>query len=442
MKITSQTAQQQQTIGDMRLTTKFCLTSSSTTATCSDDDTNSGRHAGADHARLLLGYRVPTAAIPPATVSVSSTDPPGTLTLTTSATYTGELQRLAPAPPGQKWAGYIATSVPAESQVVESTHTATADFKLRRGGDGSPFVGPFSYLVHIGERGTTSPGVAASATVSCGPSLTAWNNDESTICSDSPKAPAVPLGGAPATKDVGVLNGADAAAEQGKAVSVPLTVKSSGSALPIMNLSAGTTAPGTTATSSLAQIQPNGGSQPVPVSVSVAANTPPGSYDVTLTATTTNGQQLRMGKRKLVVTAAPPSSGGDPPPGAGDPPPGGGDPPPPSGDVTPPVIGFVAGARPKLGKALKKGLRFTVVCDEGCSAVVTLRKRGGAAKKLGGGKGEKLAAGQFGVTAKFTKKARTKYAKAKSLKLTAVVDAKDAAGNHAAPRKMKLKLKR
>jgi hypothetical protein len=433
VKITSQTAVQQQTIGDMRLTTKFCLTYGQS---CPTGDTNSDRPVQQDHTRLLLGYRVPQAVVGPATISVSSTDPPGTLTLTPSASYTSELQRLSAAPSGKKWLGYISADVPVESQVPDSTHTATADFKLGRGADGSPFVGPFEYRVYIGARGTTTAGAPASTTVDCGQSLTAWNANESSICSDSPKAPSLPWGGSPATKDVGVLNGADVAAEQGQAVSVPFTVKSAGSALPIVNLSAGTTAPGATATSSLAQIQPNGGSQSVPVSVSVASNTPVGTYDVTLTATTTNGQQLRIGTRKLFVSAPPPSGGGDPPPS------GGGDPPPTTGDAVPPKVGFVAGARPKLGKALKKGLRFTVVCDEGCSAVVTLRKRGGVATKLGSGKGDKLAAGQFGVTAHFTKKARKKYAKARSLKLSAVLEVKDATGNHAAPRKLKITLKR
>jgi len=105
------------------------------------------------------------------------------------------------------------------------------------------------------------------------------------------------------------------------------------------------------------------------------------------------------------------------------------------------VVGFVAGARPKLPKALKKGLRFTVVCDEGCSAVVVLRKRPGGKTKLAGGKGDKLAAGQFGVTARFTKKARKKFAKAKTLKLMAFLTVKDAAGN-TAKRNLKLTLKR
>src|SRR5215207_8969398 len=84
VKITNQTHSQQQQIGDVRLTTTFCLSDTAGGATCPEEDTNSERPAGGDHARLLLGYRVPTAAAGPATISVSSTDPAGTLTLSPS----------------------------------------------------------------------------------------------------------------------------------------------------------------------------------------------------------------------------------------------------------------------------------------------------------------------------------------------------------------------
>jgi hypothetical protein len=78
------------------------------------------------------------------------------------------------------------------------------------------------------------------------------------------------------------------------------------------------------------------------------------------------------------------------------------------------------------------------VCDEGCSAVVKLLK---GTTKLGAGKGDKIDAGQFTVTARFTRKARRKYARARSLRLRAHVDVKDIAGN-LATRDLKLTLKR
>jgi hypothetical protein len=432
VKITAQTHQQQQTIGDMRLSTTFCLSSGSP---CPTEDTNSNRHVGTDHSRLLLGYRVPSAAVAPATISVSSSDPPGTLTLTPSPTYTSELPRRAAAPSGRKWVGYISADVPATEQIGDSVHVATANFGLGRGADGSPFVGPFSYLMAIGERGTTTAGQAASTTVVCGDSLTSWYADEFTICSDSPKFPAQRFGGSPGTNDVGVLKGTEVAAAPGTAVSVPFQMKSAGTALPIMNLSAGTTAPGATATSSQQQIQPNGGTQSVPVSVSVASNTPPGSYDVSLTATMTGGQQLRVGKWTLRVTAP-----GEPVPPPPDPQPSEPPPPPPTTtpDTTPPKIGFVIRKRPKLGKALKSGIPLTVVCDEGCSAGVKIKK---GKSTVASAKGAELNAGQFNLTARFTKKAKHKYVKAKSLKLVVHVAVRDVAGNLAS-RDVKLKLKR
>jgi hypothetical protein len=438
VQITAQTHQQQQTIGDMRLSTTFCLSYNSADSDCDPGNTNSNKGAGLDHARLLLGYRVPLAATPPNSISVTSTDPPGTLTLTPSPSYTSELQRLAAAPSGRKWVGYISSDVPTTSQNGGSLHTATANFGLGRGSNGSPFVGPFAYLIAIGVRGPTTAGAQAPTTVLCGSSLDTWNDDQSTICSDSPKKPAQRIGSSPDTKDVGVLDGTEVAAAPGTAVSVPFQIKSSGTALPIMNLSAGTTAPGASASSSVQQIQPNGATQSVPVSVSVASNTPPGTYDVSLTATMTNGQQLRVGKWKLRVTAPGEPVPEPPAPAPSDPPPA--DPPPDTtpSDITPPNIGFIVRKKPRLRKALKSGVPVTVVCDEGCAATVKLLK---GTTKLGSAKGAEIAAGQFNLTARFTRAARKKYAKARSLKVVARVVVKDAAGN-AATRNVKLKLKR
>jgi hypothetical protein len=425
VKITNQAHSQQQQIGDVRLTTTFCLSDTAQGATCPEEDTNSERPAGGDHARLLLGYRVPTAVAGPATISVSSTDPAGTLTLSPSPTYTSELQRLAPAPAGQKWVGYISPDVANTDQVPSTIHTATADFALVRGAEGNPYPGPFSYQVVIGERGANQAFTTAPATVACGPSLTAWNSTEQTICSDSPKSPAALLGGTVATKDVGVLNGPTVTAEQGTAISVPFQMRSVGSALPIMNLSAGTTAPAATATSSLSQVQPNATTQNVPVSVDVASNTPPGTYDVTLTATTVSGTQLRVGTWKLAVTApaTPPGSGGGPPGGGTVPQP---QPTPPGDQTVPQVTLASAGKLPKLKNALKKGLKFTVTCSEACSAFVTLKS---GKTTVGTGKTDKLApGGKFTVTVKFTKKAQKKYGRAKKLKLKAILAVQDGAG--------------
>ena len=437
VQITDQTESQQQQIGDVRLSTTFCLSvPNADGGTCQASNTNSDRPVGNDHARLLLGYRVPTAAVAPPTVSVSSTEPAGTLTLSPSPTYTSELQRLSPAPAGQKWVGYISRNLLNTEQVGNSVHTATADFALGRGSNGSPFIGPFDYKVTIGARGANPALAPAPATVVCHPTdARTWHDPEATICSDSPKAPAGFEGGTLATKDVGVLNGATVTAEQGTATSIPFQVRSVGSGLPIMNLSAGTTAPAATATSSLPQIQPIAGTQNVPVSVDVASNTPPGTYDVTLTATTVGGQQLRVGKWQIVVTAPPSQGGGSPAPPAQQPqqpqqpsqpdPSGTGK--PPEEDKDSPQITFAsAGKVPKLKSALKTGLKFAVSCNEGCAAFVTLKA---GKTTVGTGAADKLdPGGKFTVTAKFTKKAKKKYAKAKKLKLSAVLAVQDGAG--------------
>jgi len=86
---------------------------------------------------------------------------------------------------------------------------------------------------------------------------------------------------------------------------VPFTIRTSasvGTPLPLFDLLAGTTAPNTDATSSAPSFAPSPGNATVPVSVNVGSNTPPGTYDVTLTARV-GGVQQRTGTVKLIVVA-------------------------------------------------------------------------------------------------------------------------------------------
>ena len=119
---------------------------------------------------------------------------------TPSASYTSELQRLAPAPPGQQWFGYISsqfTSTPAATAA-----TITTRFGLPASADGTPFSSVYAYLVVVGAREADAQN-DPNRPVSCGTSLFAIN--DGSICIDSPAPSDVTsfktLGG---IRDVGV----------------------------------------------------------------------------------------------------------------------------------------------------------------------------------------------------------------------------------------------
>jgi hypothetical protein len=118
-------------------------------------------------------------------------------------------------------------------------------------------------------------------------------------------------------------------------------------------------------------------------------------------------------------------------------------------DTTPPVCRATL-AKQKLGKVLKRGLRFTMSCNEAgrvravlvipAKVVKTLK----AARALTAGKATKATtkAGKFRMTIKLNKKAKKLLKKARSVKMTLQTTATDTAGNRAKKRSKSLKLTR
>jgi hypothetical protein len=211
-----------------------------------------------------------------------------------------------------------------------------------------------------------------------------------------------------------VLNGEAITLQPGQATSVPFTIRASGGGLPLFELLGGSTGPNVEVTPSSASLAPPSGNTTVPVSVSVGANTPPGTYDVTLTARV-GGVQQRTGTVKLNVVAPPQAPPAAPP-----------QPPPPSpADVTPPDGTFALTRGQKLGKALSKGAVFKARCSEACTAVITLKK---GRTTVATGKGSRTSAGSFNVRAKFTRAAKKKYKRSRSLKLSVQLVVTDTAG--------------
>jgi hypothetical protein len=198
-----------------------------------------------------------------------------------------------------------------------------------------------------------------------------------------------------ATKDLGVLNGAHQTAAPGTAVSMSFTVRSVGlNGSPVFNLSAGTTVPGGSASPEESVFAPDSSDSTVPVSIGVPAGTPPGNYDVTLSANTSG--QLRTGHGTLTVLA----------PGVKPP---------------KPKLLLTLGKKPKLGNALKRGLKLTVGCDVACTIKVKLGK-------FGSGKGILTAPGTKSITAKFSRKTRRNYRHRAKLKFQLQASATGAGG--------------
>jgi Ca2+-binding RTX toxin-like protein len=96
-------------------------------------------------------------------------------------------------------------------------------------------------------------------------------------------------------------------------------------------------------------------------------------------------------------------------------------------DSTAPALIASTPNRMKLKKVLSKGLPVTFTCDEACSVSGTASAKGTA----GAARGRKsiAAPGKAKLVLKFTKKARKKLARKRSVKLTVRLNVADAAGN-------------
>lgn len=263
--------------------------------------------------QVMLGYRVPAGTVaPPSFLSAQSV-----LAFALSPSYAAELQRLAPAPPGQTWVGYISnTQQYAKAAPIQADLTSPS-FELPTNADGSPFAPPFKVAQVVGSR-TVNGAFGAGRPVSCGPSLTEiFDEDPDTptaafeICvDDSVPAPLTGDTSLP-TRDFGILKaGASGSARQGTLASVPFTVRYAGTTTPLASLalSATTTLPGAVAAPNPGTLLPGSDSSTVvPVAIGIPSNAAPGTYDVTLTAKAVLGLS-RVTTGKLVVTALPPAA--------------------------------------------------------------------------------------------------------------------------------------
>jgi hypothetical protein len=126
-----------------------------------------------------------------------------------------------------------------------------------------------------------------------------------------------------------------------------------------------------------------------------------------------------------------------PDPGPG---PGTGQPVVPTPDTTAPAVTLGA-RRVRLRPLSTKGLRITLSCSEACNYALALQLDRRTARKLklprviGRRSGARITPGSFAVTVKLTRVAARKVARLRTLKLSVVLSASDAAGNRAGMRR-------
>ena len=256
--------------------------------------------------QLMVGYRVSAGAVAPATLRFFDDDGLGPL-FTRDAAYTAELQRLAPAPAGEEWFGYLSSQFTFNGVSSPKSVPILTRFGLPSN-NGLPFTSPFRLQVVVGFRLITADS-PASAPVACGTSLTTANN--LTVCVDSPVAANIGSSVSAPTRDMGVKAGAAQTIAAGQVASLPFILQFGGPVSPtfLFGLSATTTIPGASAAVTPSSVVPaNNDPTTAIVSVPVPAGTAPGTYPVTLTATL--GTQTRIATSSIVVPGPPGGPGG------------------------------------------------------------------------------------------------------------------------------------
>ncbi len=304
----SVTIAQQQTVGNVQLNFTVCA-SGTVAGSCADKGT-SGSNAVTGTGQVVIGIQVPSAVGLPA--SFTSTGPEA-LAFADSPSYAAELQRLAPAPSGRKWVGYLSAVTNYSDTSGPQSAPVTLPLTLGQGPDGSPFVGPVSATIVLGGRMVTAPSPGTRSVVCLDPDLTkpflegTSPDVKVATCGDATVAPSTP------TRDLGILSaGATASGAPGSLASVPFTLRYAGTATATANFTlAGTTAlpnatvavtPGTLAPAS------NSDNQAL-VAVGIPAGARAGAYEVTLTAKLANGQ-TRTRTGTLTVTGGGGTTGG------------------------------------------------------------------------------------------------------------------------------------
>lgn len=296
-------------------------------ALCTEPEPECSPTENTEESQYLLGIAVPPGSTPPATITAPPVGGGAPLVFTRNdevateiAAASANLKKLAEkegepdkAPPvwppsGLQGIGYLSNGQ-LEQEGVQVEWNADAEFGLPVAADGSPFPGPFATGLTLGWR-QVGPGLSASRPVDCVRFEEGEESEESdALCLGTMMQGQIGTSdlkiGAPAQTPV-FLGG------QAK-VSFPANFATTASPSPTFGLSATSTLP----KAKLALASPTfvpGAPDPTThrsptadqtVTVTVPKNAKPGTYDVTLTATTPQGgtvsqvAKLKVSKAKL-----------------------------------------------------------------------------------------------------------------------------------------------
>jgi hypothetical protein len=313
--IQSESASQTNVIGNsITVTSTFCTSNASSAAPC-----NSGGNTGkfpptqataSNSGQLMVGYRIPAGVVAPPTIAttVTTTDQngnptPTTVTFTYDGNYTTGLVGLLGQPAGTVWAGYVSQLGTWSASGPQAIALAPT-FTLPPG-----FTGPFTWRTVVGFRAkifadqnqpvtcpAPFPGTVVLATIF------------QSTCVDSPdlatiNGPANAL----ATSDLAIAAPATPSVGQGGTATLTFSAAFAGAnpAAGVFAATASTTVPGATAAITPANFAPvSSSTTPLTVTFAVPAATPPGTYDVGVTATIAGIQRTAVGHVTVITKAA------------------------------------------------------------------------------------------------------------------------------------------
>lgn len=261
-------------------------------------------------AQALFAVRLPADSVAPQTLNGSYGAAP--LSFTRNAGFESSLQALEPAPAGERWWGWLSGTVTYSKSSANSV-SASLTATLPRPADGGPLESPMHWRPTLGVRYVHPSSLPAARPVNCGNNNTelfeGFNEGGSsitTVCIDSPAAAAARGFLGANLIDFGIL-GTTVQAPAGSTVTAPFIAKRSGGPSPttVFTLAAESGVPGGTLSLDRATVSLGGdATQPVLATIGVPAGTAPGSYPVTINATSP-GKPTRSATVTVVVPGSP-----------------------------------------------------------------------------------------------------------------------------------------
>jgi hypothetical protein len=301
--IRSQTVSQLDGIGDVQIETTLCEDTSGFGGPPNGCPV-SNQPGGGSPTNVLIAYRVPDGTGAPDTLDATTAGPP--ITFTQDQSYTDSLNSVAAAPSGEHWVGYKG------DQSLGPDITVTGRFTLPKPAGGKPFQGPFKYRTVVGFQHLNSqtppqdPVVCNSDPTQPSPPN---SNGTSAVCIDYPGNGTWQADEEFATRDLGITVGDPTSVQQNSSGQVPFTAQFAGSADSSVkfDLSIASDVPdGVKLTPSATTLEPSSDSStPITVKADVAPTVPTGTYNITLTARNSAGQE-RKATAKLVVALGKP----------------------------------------------------------------------------------------------------------------------------------------